>query len=92
GLGPVMLAFNYQTNDDKDGIVLHADVNNFYAHIESVSNDATGQDPLALTLGYTQSLGSKTTMYYEIFDFDKDTGNSDDDSTNVMAVLKYDII
>jgi len=92
GLGPVMMAFNYQTNDDQDGITLHADINNFYVHIESLSDDASGQDPLALTLGYTQSLGSKTTMYYEIFDFDRDTGNSDDDSTNVMAVLKYDII
>jgi len=90
GLGPVMLAVNLQTNDDLDGITLHADVGNFYAHIESLSSDAN--DPMALTLGYTQSLGSNTTMYYEIFDFDKDTGDSDDDMTNIMAVLKYDIL
>jgi hypothetical protein len=90
GLGPVTLAFNFQTNDDQDGIVAHADIGNFYVHIESLSND--DNDPLASTLGYYQSLGSKTSIYYEAFIFDKDTGDSDDDLTQYMAVLKYDII
>jgi predicted porin len=91
-LGPVTLALNIQQNDDVDGITLNAGFGGFYLHVESTSNDVTDQDPIASTLGYTQSLGSKTTMYYEVFQFDKDTGNSDDDLTNIMAVLKYDII
>ena len=50
------------------------------------------QDRISTTLGYTQSLGRKTTAYYEINYIDNDTGDSDDDRTAVMAVLKYDII
>ncbi len=50
------------------------------------------EDRVGITLGYTQSLGRKTTMYYEVHDLDNDTGDSDDDRTAVMAVLKYDII
>lgn len=94
GLGPVMLAVNYQTNDDQDGLTLHAGIGNFYVHVESLANDkdAGDNDPIAYTLGYTQSLGRKTTMYYEFFEFDRDTGDSDDDQQNIMAVLKYDII
>ena len=101
GLGPVMLAVNIQTADDTDGLTLHADIGNFYVHVESLSHDSgariqaaaeTGEDPIAYTLGYTQSLGRKTTMYYELFEFDRDTGDSDDDQSAVMAVLKYDII
>ena len=56
----------------------------------SVSGD--DEDKYTATLGYTQSLGRKTTMYYEIAYTDNDTGDSDDDRTAAMAVLKYDII
>ena len=92
GLGPVMLAVNYQSNDAADGLTLHADIGNVYVHVESLSPDEGDADPIAYTLGYTQSLGRKTTMYYEFFQFDRDTGDSDDDQQNIMAVLKYDII
>jgi predicted porin len=50
------------------------------------------RDQVSYTLGYTQTLGRKTTMYYELNYVDKDTNEDEDDRTAVMAVLKYDII
>lgn len=98
--GDVSMAFVVQTQDDDLGIVAHFDIGNLYVHVEQLSVDAASaasesgddEDKLALTLGYTQSLGRKTTMYYEVFNGDADTGDSDDDLTTIMAVLKYDII
>jgi len=92
GIGDTTLGVSYTSQDDDDGIVLDWGFGNAYLHVETLSVDATDQDILSLTLGYTQSLGRKTTMYYEINDIDNDTGNSDDDRTALMAVLKYDII
>ena len=48
-------------------------------------------DPLTLTLGYTQSLGRKTTMWYEAAMVDLDTSGVDD-VVFFAATLKYDII
>jgi len=50
------------------------------------------RDRVSYTLGYTQSLGRKTSMWYELNYIDEDSGEDDDDRTAVMAVLKYDII
>ena len=100
-LGSANLAVNVQSNDNQEGIVAHLGVGNFYYHVEMMSNDmptlnyygtTVGEDPISHTIGYTQSLGRGTSMYYELFQWDKDTGNSDDDRTSVMAVLKFDII
>lgn len=99
--GSVSLAFNVQSNDDQEGLTAHVGVGNFYYHVEMMSNDmptvnyygtAVGEDPLSHTLGYTQSLGRGTTMYYELFQWDKDLADSDADRTSVMAVLKFDIL
>ena len=68
------------------------DIGSLYIHIESLSLDATDQDRLNSTIGYTLGLGRKTTMYFEANFIDNDTGDSDDDRTALMAVLKYDII
>ena len=88
--------------EDDDSLGAEVLFGNAYVHIESLSVDADSgsnahedgddQDRLSLTLGYTQSLGRKTTMWYEINTIDNDTGDSDDDRTAIMAVLKYDII
>ena len=100
-LGSVKLAVGGQSQDDDTSFALHADISNFYVHFElefldedSPENDADGedQDRVSSTLGYTQSLGRKTTAYYEFNHIDNDTGDSDDDRTAIMAVLKYDII
>ncbi len=91
-LGDATLGVGIQANDDDEGLIIDAGFGNAYLHIEQTAIDASGDDPVAITLGYTQSLGRKTLMYYEVFSFDKDSGDSDDDVTRVMAVLKYDII
>ena len=92
GLGNTTLGVSHMQQDKDGGLVVHWDIGNFYVHGEMLDLDATDQSQVDLTLGYTQSLGRKTTMYYEINSKDPDTGDSDDDYMAVMAVLKYDII
>jgi predicted porin len=99
-LGPVGLGFGVQSQDDDMSFLLDSSFQNAYLHVEVLDLDKdsagnpTGDDRtvVSYTLGYTQSLGRKTTMYYEANYIDRDTDDSDDDRTAVMAVLKYDII
>jgi len=99
-LGPVGLGFGVQSQDDDMSYLLDSSFMNAYFHVEVLDLDkdsagnSTGDDEtqVSYTLGYTQSLGRKTTIYYEANYIDKDTGDDDDDRTAVMAVLKYDII
>ena len=92
GIGSTTLGVSYMNQDKDDGFVLDWLIGNAYVHLEAEKLDIPDQQRTSITLGYTQSLGRKTTMYYEINAIDNDTGNSDDDRTAVMAVLKYDII
>ena len=101
GIGETTLNLAAQMQEDDTGFVVDWLISNFYVHAEvlmldedSGSNSGSGddEDQVSLTLGYTQSLGRKTTMYYEINHIDKDSDRSSDDRTAVMAVLKYDII
>jgi len=91
GIGDTTLGVSYMNQDNDDGFVLDWAFGNAYFHGEMLSLDETDQDQVDLTLGYTQSLGRKTTMYYEVNSKDADA-DSDDDYTAFMAVLKYDII
>ena len=100
GIGDTTLNLALQGQEDDTGMVADLLIGNAYVHLEylmvdedsgsSVSGD--DEDKNTITLGYTQSLGRKTTMYYELAYTDNDTGDSDDDRTAGMAVLKYDII
>jgi predicted porin len=100
GIGDTTLNLALQAQEDDTGMVVDWLIGNAYVHVEyllvdedsgsSVSGD--DEDKYTITLGYTQSLGRKTTAYYEIAYTDNDTGDSDDDRTAAMAVLKYDII
>ena len=92
GIGDTTLGVGYQNQDDDDSFALHWDIANFYVNASMLTQDAADRDVTDITLGYTQSLGRKTTMYYEVNTKDNDTGNSDDDYSAFMAVLKYDII
>jgi predicted porin len=92
GIGDTTLGVSYMGQDKDMGIVVDWQIGNAYVHVENLDMDASNRTRLSATLGYTQSLGRKTTMYYEFNNIDNDTGNSDDDRTAVMAVLKYDII
>jgi predicted porin len=92
GIGDTTLGVSYMQQDKDMGLVLDWLVGNAYVHFEQLDRDATDQTQMTITLGYTQSLGRKTTMYYEASSIDLDTGDSDDDFMSVLAVLKYDII
>jgi len=100
GIGETTLNLNAQMQEDDTSFVVDWLIGNFYAHAEVLMLDedsgsngtGDGRDVVSLTLGYTQSLGRKTTMYYEINHVDQDSDQSSDDRTAVMAVLKYDII
>ena len=91
-LGDASLAVAFESQDDDTAIVIDLGIGNAYVHIETESIDSDDTDPMSVTLGYTQSLGRKTTAWYEIVNFDADTSDSDDDSQVLRAVLKYDII
>ena len=92
GIGSTTLGLSYMQQDDDKGFVIDWGFGNAYFHGEMLDVDVADVTQIDLTLGYTQSLGRKTTMYYEIRNKDADTGNSSDDSFDVLAVLKYDII
>lgn len=91
GLGEATLGVGYMTQDEDSSIVIDAGIGNAYVHYETLSSDAGDNDPTLITLGYTQSLGRKTTAWYEVVSYDADTGDSDDDATILRGVLKYDI-
>ncbi len=93
--GDVSMAFGYQMQDEDSALIANIGIGNAYVHIETTSTDAAGPvgvdaDPMGITLGYTQSLGRNTTMYYEAWSFDGDDAFTDE--THVMAVMKYDIL
>ena len=95
--GPVNMGFGAQGQDDDRSFAADIGVADSYYHLEILhldgdSRGASDRDRISHTLGYTQSLGRKTTMWYELNYIDNDTGDSDDDRTAIMAVLKYDII
>jgi len=94
-LGDTSLGVSFMSQDDDTGIVVDWLFGNAYVHVELLQLDDADVDPSTFTLGYTQSLGRKTTMWYEAAVIDSD-GIDDpailQDSTRIMAVLKYDII
>ncbi len=98
-LGGSSWGFGLQTQDEDMSFLVDVVIGNLYVHVEAMSLDATSktgpavdQDPIGITLGYTQNLGKDTLIYYEIFSQDNDTGDSADDVTQVMAVLKYNLL
>ena len=92
GIGSTTLGVSYHGQDKDKNLVIDWGFGNAYFHYEYLDLDVADQKPWTATLGYTQSLGRKTTMYYELAQTEADTGDSDDDRTAIMAVLKYDII
>ena len=100
GIMETSLGLSVMNQEDDTGVVADWLIGNAYVHLEYLMVDADSatsvsgddEDKMSITLGYTQSLGRKTTMYYELNHRDNDTGDSDDDVTAGMAVLKYDII
>jgi predicted porin len=91
GIGSTTLGLSYTGQDKDKGFVLDWGFGNAYFHYEYMDLDVADQKPWTATLGYTQSLGRKTTMYYEIANTATDS-DTVSDRTAIMAVLKYDII
>ena len=90
GIGDTTLGVGYQSQDDDDSIVIDWAIGNAYVHIESLSRDATDADPSTITLGYTQSLGRNTTMWYEIQATDQDGDVAGLDITNGASATAID--
>ena len=100
-LGDASIGLGGQVQDDDYSFLADVVFNNFYGHVEYefIDQDSPGNaantddvEPTMITVGYNQPLGRKTQMYYEAIFNDADTQNSNDDSTQFFAVLKYDII
>jgi predicted porin len=91
-LGDVSMAFGGQSQDDDYSFLADIGFNGFYVHLETEHLDEADQDPVMGVLGYTRSLGRKTTMWFEAAIGDADSDNSNDDYTQIIATLKYDII
>ena len=90
--GDVSLGIGFQSRDKDSSFLIDAGFANAYIHFETMDNDAANTSPTMFVLGYTQSLGRKTTAWYEFQSTDADTGVSNDDVTVLRAILKYDII
>jgi predicted porin len=101
-LGPVNLGISYQSQDQAGsltdtGMVLDLGFNSFYGHYEAKTEDGVGaaaKDKTSLTLGYTQSIGTGTTMYYEYQTLDADDAAgtlaaASGDKDWIRAVLVY---
>jgi len=82
------------TNDDATSFQLQGSFGSFYAQYGSSDTGAKGAasaTPTNLVLGYTQSLGSKTLVWYEFHSADADVTGTDT-VTTIAATLKYEIL
>jgi predicted porin len=82
------------TNDDASSLQLQGSFGSFYAQYGSSDTGAIGAasaTPTNLVLGYTQTLGAKTLVWYEFISQDADVVGTDT-STTIAATLKYDIL
>jgi predicted porin len=96
----VGVAFDYQAQDgitaadaDLTSIQLELSANGFIFQYgqQEASTGAVSVTPTALVLGYTQSLGPDTLIYYEYLSSDSDVVGVDT-ATTLAAVLKYNIM
>jgi predicted porin len=75
--------------DDLSSLQLQGSFGSFYAQYGS--QDTGPATPTNLVLGYTQSLGAKTLVWYEFISQDADVVGTDT-STTIAATLKYEIL
>jgi len=95
--GSIYYALSYQADDDQTGIELYVGFGNFYFNYGQIEYDYVSIGapetftPSAITLGYTQSIGRGTTIWYEYLTYDADvTGGKEFDYDKLHAVLKVD--
>jgi archaellin len=75
--------------DDLSSLQLQGSFGSFYAQYGS--QDTGPATPTNLVLGYTQTLGPKTLVWYEFISQDADVVGTDT-STTIAATLKYEIL
>jgi len=82
------------TNDDASSFQLQGSFGSFYAQYGSSDDGSLGAastTPTNLVLGYTQSIGPKTLVWYEFHSGDADVTGTDA-VTTIAATLKYEIL
>lgn len=87
-IGDATAGISLQSRDEDSSVTIDVTFGNAYVHYEGLSVDDTDADPTTITVGYTQSLGRNTTMWYEIQSTDND-GNgtyNDVDGDNLVSV------
>jgi predicted porin len=77
------------STDDLSSLQLQGSFGSFYAQYGS--QDTGPATPTNLVLGYTQTLGAKTLVWYEFISQDADVVGTDT-STTIAATLKYEIL
>jgi len=80
--------------DDASSFQLQGSFGSFYAQYGSSDDGTKGAaatTPTNLVVGYTQSLGPKTLVWYEFHSGDKDVTGTDA-VTTIAATLKYEIL
>jgi predicted porin len=77
------------STDDLSSLQLQGSFGSFYAQYGS--QDTGPATPTNLVLGYTQSIGPKTLVWYEFISQDADVVGTDT-STTFAATLKYEIL
>jgi predicted porin len=77
------------STDDLSSVQLQGSFGSFYAQYGS--QDTGPATPTNLVLGYTQTLGAKTLVWYEFISQDADVVGTDT-STTIAATLKYEIL
>lgn len=75
---------------DQTSLQLQGSFGSFYAQYGTQETTGVTASPSALVLGYTQSLGPKTLVWYEFRNADADTAA--DAVTTIAATLKYEIL
>lgn len=96
--GSVYYALTYQQDDNQTGIEAYVGFGSFYLNYGSHDYDyvfflGPGAEltTSAITLGYTQSVGRGTSVWYEYVTYDADdSGTPSDDFDKFHAVLKVD--
>ena len=86
-LGDIYLAGTFQSDDDDDGIQIHAGFGNFFVNYGQVDEGVADITPTEIAVGYSQSIGENTTFWAEAASIDSDGGN---DGTEIIAALRYD--
>ena len=87
-LGDISLAASFQSDDDQDGIQIHAGFGPFFVNYGQVDDDPSDSTPNEIGVGYARSIGRNTTFWAEASASDADDTGPDEET--IIAVIRYD--